>query len=278
MDFTIVTASLNYGRFIGECLASVAAQEGVTLEHLVMDAGSTDGTAEVVGRFPHATFIQEPDAGMSDGINKGFRRARGRRVMWLNADDRLKPGALAAVKAFAESEPDADVIYGGWDFVNEAGDFEKRMTVFPFRRRMLAHLGCYIGSTACFLRRETTTDAGHLLDADFRYVMDGEYYCRLAAAGKRFAYLPMVLADFRRHGGNLSLRHYGAEDAGAWLRLTRQWAESQAIRRAYGWTFFRNEHLNAVVDAGLFFFFLGQKAALKRLHRRRWKVAGESPR
>ena len=96
MDFTIVTASLNYGRFIGDCLASVAAQEGVNCEHLVMDAGSTDDTAAVVSHFPHATFFQEPDAGMSDGINKGFRRAKGDRVMWLNADDRLKPGERCA--------------------------------------------------------------------------------------------------------------------------------------------------------------------------------------
>ena len=112
MDFTIVTASYNYARFIGECLQSVASQEGVTFEHLVMDAGSKDDTAEVVGRFPHAQFFQEPDKGMTDGINKGFRRAQGRWVMWLNADDRLKPGALKAVKEFAENNPQADVIYG----------------------------------------------------------------------------------------------------------------------------------------------------------------------
>ena len=148
------------------------------------------------------------------------------------------------------------------------------MTVFPFQRRMLSHLGCYIGSTACFFRRATTIDEGHLLDPGFRYVMDGEYFNRLAAAGKRFECLPVVLADFRRHGGNLSLRHYGAKSAGEWLTLEKQWAESRAIRRAYGWTFFRNEQLNAVADAALFYFFLGQKAVLKRLHRGRWTVVG----
>ncbi len=268
LDFTVVTPSLNYGRFIGACLASVAEQEGVTLEHLVIDAGSTDETAETVARFPHATFFQEPDRGMSDGINKGFRRAQGKWLIWLNADDRLKPGALAAVKAFADSRPSADVIYGGWDFVAEDGGFEKRMTVFPFQRRMLSHLGCYIGSTACFFRRETTAGEGHFLNEDFRYVMDGEYFNRLAAAGKRFDYLPQVLAEFRRHGGNLSLRNRPGGDASAWLKLEHQWAESRAIRRAYGWTFFNNEHLNAVADAGLFYFFLGHKAVLKRWHAR----------
>jgi glycosyltransferase involved in cell wall biosynthesis len=267
-DFTIVTPSLGYGRFIGDCLASVAGQEGVTLEHRVIDAGSTDGTAEVVARFPHATFVQEPDGGMSEGINKGFRAARGTWVMWLNADDRLKPGALAAVKAHAATRPASDVIYGGWDFVREDGGFEKRMTVFPFRCRMLSHLGCYIGSTACFFRRTTTVGEGYLLDEDFRYVMDGEYLSRLAAAGKRFDYLPQVLAEFRRHGANLSLRNRPEGNAAEWLKREKQWAESRAIRRAYGWTFFKNDHLNAVADAVLYYGFLGQKAWLKRWHGR----------
>lgn len=273
MDFTIVTPSLNYGRFIGECLASVAAQKGVVFEHLVIDGGSSDETAAVVARHPHATFSQAPDRGMSDGINKGFRAAKGTWVMWLNADDRLKPGALAAVKGFAEGAGGgADVIYGGWDFINEAGALEKRMTIFPFRRRMLSHLGCYIGSTACFFRRETIIGGGHFLDIEFRYVMDGEFLNRLAAVGKRFDCLPRVLADFRLHGGNLSFRNYAPRDAAGWLKLERQWAESRAIRRAYGWTFFRSEQLNAIVDGLLFHLFLVQKGLLKRIHRHRWKV------
>jgi glycosyltransferase involved in cell wall biosynthesis len=269
LDFTIVTASRNYGRFIGDCLASVAAQTGVEVEHLILDGGSTDETAAVVERFPHASFVQEPDGGMSDAINKGFRAARGEWVMWLNADDRLLAGALEKVKQFAASQREADVIYGGWNFIDESGAHERRMTVFPFQRRMLAHLGCYIGSTACFLRRSTTIGEGHVLDTGFRYVMDGEYYNRLAAAGKRFEYLPEILAEFRRHGGNLSLRNRAAGGMAARLELEKQYAESRAIRRHYGLTFFSSEHLNAVVDAGLFHWFLGQKWLLKRWFQRR---------
>ena len=122
MDFTIITPSLNYGRFLGDCLESVAEQQGVTLEHLIIDGGSTDDSAEVAARFPHATWSQEPDKGMSDAINKGFHRAQGDWVMWLNADDRLKPGALAAMLPLLEKST-ADVVYGDWDFVDEAGNF-----------------------------------------------------------------------------------------------------------------------------------------------------------
>lgn len=265
-DFTIVTASYNYGRFIGECLESVACQPGVDFEHLVMDAGSRDDTAEVVSRFPHASFHQEPDKGMSDGINKGFRKAKGKWVMWLNADDRLKPGALREVLEFAEANETADVIYGAWDFINEQGAFTRRMGLFPFRKRMLIQQGCFIGSTACFYRRSTVIDAGFLLDEDFHYCMDGEYYARLANAGKNFAYLPVVLADFRLHGASISQSNLRARDAGGILRMQRQIAEVRAIRRAHGWDFGASRELADIADGVLSLFFRFQRGVLKMLH------------
>ncbi|MGJ8642773.1 MAG: glycosyltransferase family 2 protein [Luteolibacter sp.] len=268
-DFTIVTASYGYGHFIGECLASVAAQQGVTFEHLIMDAMSKDNTAEVVAGFPHAEFFQEPDKGMTDGINKGFRKAKGKWVMWLNADDKLKPGALAAVKAFAESKPNADVIYGCYDYMDGEGDFLRTMTLFPFDRRILLQHGCYIGSTACFLRRDTTIGEGHLLDDDFGFCMDGEYYSRLADLGKTFEYLPTILADFRLHDGSISQSSLGKADMKNLLRLQRQAAEPRAIRRKYGIRFFNDEPLNCAVDGILSHLFRLKKGLLKALHSRR---------
>lgn len=268
-DFTIVTASYNYGLYIGECLQSVADQEGVTFEHLVMDAGSKDDTAEVVARYPHASFYQEPDKGMTDGINKGFRKAQGKWVMWLNADDRLKPGALRAVKEFAESHPQADLIYGCWDFIDASGKFLRRMTLFPFDRRILVQQGCYIGSTACFYRRETTIAQGHLLDVDFGYCMDGEYYARLAHLGKRFLYFPETLADFRLHDESISQRSLGKDDMANVLRMQRQGAEPRAIRRIYGIKWFRDEALNSIVDGILYHSYRLKKGILKWWYARR---------
>lgn len=266
MDFSIITPSLNYGHYIGDCLQSVAAQQGVTFEHLVMDAGSADDTAGVVARFPHATFLQEPDHGMSDGINKGFRRARGTWVMWLNADDRLKMSALASVLDFARRQLAADVIYGCWDYIDAAGTVGRRMTLFPFDRRILVQVGCYIGSTACFFRRETTMAAGHLLNDDFGFCMDGEYYARLASLGKQFVYLPKVLADFRLHDESISQRSIGKEDIKSVLRLQRQAAEPRAIRRIYGTKWFGDEALNSMVDGVLYHAYRVKKGFLKTMH------------
>ena len=268
-DFTIVTASYNYGRYIGECLESVASQDGVTFEHLVMDAVSDDNTAEVVAGYPHASFFQEPDKGMTDGINKGFLKAKGKWVMWLNADDRLKPGALKAVKDFSEKHPEADVIYGCWDYIDGAGTFMRNMTLFRFDRRILIQTGCYIGSTACFYRRETTIAEGHLLDIDFGFCMDGEYYARLSSLGKRFVYFPATLADFRHHGESISQRSLGKQDMKSVLRFQRQAAEPRAIRRIHGIKFFRDEALNNVVDGLLYHVFRLKKGFLKVMYRNR---------
>jgi len=263
IDVTIVTASYNYADYIGEMLDSVVAQEGVCYEHLIFDAGSTDGTLDVIKQYDHVNLTVEGDNGMSDAINKGFRAAKGKWVIWLNTDDRLKPGALSKFIEFAATKPDADVIYGAWDFIDKKGDYIRTMKVFPFQKTMLSMLGCYIGSTSCFYRKATTIDEGHVLNERFMYVMDGEYYNRLAHLGKKFQHYNQVLADFRMHGSNLSQKHLKTEEIGGLLDQQLQFAESRAIRRAYGITLFKADQLNCFVDAILFYFFRAWKIVLK---------------
>lgn len=298
VDFTIITPSLNYGRFLGECLESVAGQLGdhkerrnvsadedaepwesdslnpsslhphgrsciappcVSLEHLVIDGGSTDDSAEVAAGFPHVTWFQEPDEGMSDAINKGFDRAKGDWVMWLNADDRLKPGALTKLLETLRNS-DADLVYGDWDFVDEDGRPIRRVVAPEWSRFVHVHHHCFIGSTAAFYRRETVIDAGHRLRKDFRYVMDGEFYARLDAAGKRFEHVPVTVAEFRLHGANASQRHLGkTRDMETILAAERQHVESRAIRRAYGVTLFEDPYLNGLADGVLWIAARGWK-------------------
>jgi glycosyltransferase involved in cell wall biosynthesis len=276
MQFTIITPSLNYGRFLGDCLESVAAQVDVEemragrprsleIEHLVIDGGSADDSAQVAARFPHVTWTQEKDEGMSDAINKGFDRAKGDWVMWLNADDRLKPGALAVMLPLLEKST-ADVVYGDWNFVDERGAFLRHVKSLPWSRFIHIHHHCFIGSTAAFYRRATLIDGGHRLRKDFRYVMDGEFYARLDAAGMRFEHVPVTVADFRMHGGNLSQRHRGRNrDMERILAAERQYVESRAIRRAYGVTWFEEPYLNGIVDGFLWLAAKGWKALKKNL-------------
>ena len=283
MHLTLITPSLNYGRFLGDCLESVARQAddisasedpragrqrslGITLEHLIIDGGSTDDSAEVAARFPHATWLQEPDGGMSDAINKGFERAKGEWVMWLNADDRLKPGALEAILPLLENCA-ADVVYGDWDFVDEGGSFLRHVKSLPWSRFVHVHHHCFIGSTAAFYRSATVIDRGHRLRNDFRYVMDGEFYARLDAAGMKFQHVPVTVADFRMHGGNLSQRHLGpGRTMEQILAAEKQFIESRAIRRAYGVTLFRDPYINGLVDGVLWLSAKVWKAMRKSLN------------
>jgi glycosyltransferase involved in cell wall biosynthesis len=236
-----------------------------TLEHLVIDGGSTDDSAAVAAGFPHAVWTREPDQGMSDAINKGFDRAKGEWVMWLNADDRLKPGALAAMLPLLETTK-ADVVYGDWDFVDEGGAFLRHVKSLRWSRFVHVHHHCFIGSTAAFYRRATVIGEGHRLRTDFRYVMDGEFYARLAAAGMSFEHVPVTLADFRMHGGNLSQRHRGKNrDLERILAAEKQYIESRAIRRAYGVTLFEEPYLNGIVDGILWLAAKGWKAVRRSL-------------
>lgn len=298
MRFTIITPSLNYGHFLGDCLESVASQipgsnhpssqttapavhsstfdhqtpdtplaknhpSPFTLEHLIFDAGSTDNSAEVAARFPHATWIQEPDRGMSHAINKGFDRATGDWVMWLNADDRLKPGALAEIAAVLAMS-DADVVYGAWDFIDVGGNFLRHVSAPRWSPFVHIHHHCYVGSTAAFYRKATVIDAGHRLREDFHYVMDGEFYARLDAVGLRFHRAPGCYADFRLHPANASQRHLsGSRELEQILAAERQHIESRAIRRAFGITLFHDPYLNGLIDGLLWLVAKTAKPFLK---------------
>lgn len=225
MNFSIVTPSLNQGRFIRDCIESVRSQAGVTCQHIVIDAGSTDETLVILKEYPHLNWISEPDAGMSDGINKGFLKATGDWVMWLNADDYLLPGALARVANHAGKNPNADVIYGECVFVDESRNILRRKLDHRFDFNILLFYGCYIQSTATFLKREIIS-AGHLLDLQYRNCMDFEYYLRLSHLGFRFSYLPETLAAFRWHPTNTSTQ-FSKRRHQERLEIQRRYLESR---------------------------------------------------
>ncbi|HUK42929.1 MAG TPA: glycosyltransferase family 2 protein [Candidatus Bathyarchaeia archaeon] len=203
-SISVITPSYNTATFIEDAMLSVARQSGVTVEHIVIDGASTDATLEIVKRHPQVQWISESDRGQSDAINKGFLRASGDLVGWLNADDYYLPGALEAVARAARDYPEADVFYGDCVFVNGEGTIVRSKVEHEFDPTVLLYFGCYIPSTSTFFRREVI-DSGLLLDCDYRVCMDFEYFARLAAAGRRFHYLPRVLAAFRWHGSNVSL-------------------------------------------------------------------------
>jgi glycosyltransferase involved in cell wall biosynthesis len=203
-SLSVITPCYNSAKFIQDAILSVAHQQGVAAEHIVIDGGSTDATLEILKRYPHVQWTSEPDRGQSDAINKGFLRAKGELVGWLNADDYYLPGALETIARAASAHAEADVIYGDCVFVDGEGAVVRSKVEHEFDRAVLLYFGCYIPSTATFFRREIV-QSGALLDCEYRVCMDFEYFARLAAAGASFHYIPRVLAAFRWHGSNVSL-------------------------------------------------------------------------
>lgn len=262
-DFTIVTPSYNYGRYIKDCIESVLNQEDVTYEHIIQDSCSTDETHDVLKEYPHLKVFVEKDSGMTEGINRGFRKARGKWVMWLNADDVLKPGALSAVKEFAAQHPEADVIHGAWEFVDAERKHLRYMKAIPCKLGILIYNGCYLASTAMFFNREKVIGQGLMLNDKFRYDMDGEYYVRLRKAGKMFVHYNKVLAEFRMHDANLSGRMQEHRDIDTELLRQRQTAENRAITRTYGRYFCSCNTVNEITDALLFQYWRFYKGFLQ---------------
>ena len=177
---TVVTPSYNQGRFIASTIESVLGQDYPNLEYIIVDGASTDETAEVVARYAgRLTFISEPDRGQSDAINKGFRRARGEYVAWLNSDDLFLPGAIDAAVAALRAHPDAGAVYGEGYQIDEAGNVISRFAVTQaFNLWKLLNLSDYILQQTVFFRRSVFDEVG-LLDEDLHYGMDWEILMRI---------------------------------------------------------------------------------------------------
>lgn len=197
---SIVTVCRNSAATLETAMRSVLAQLAPGDEYIVIDGASTDGSLEIIRRHVSrlAYWISEPDRGQSDALNKGFARATGDVVGWLNADDLLLPGALEVVRrTFAEGK--CDVLCGACRYEYPEG----RTRVAHVTRRQLLHLETYdpIHQPSCFWRRELHEAVGGL-DPTLQYGMDWDLWVRLARQGARFALTPEVLSVYRMTGSN----------------------------------------------------------------------------
>lgn len=178
---TIVTPSYNQGEFIRATIESVLAQDYPRLEYIIMDGGSTDQTAAIVGEYAgRLTWISEKDRGQAHAINKGFAMATGEIVAWLNSDDILLPGAVArAVNAFAAAPPGVGAIYGEGYLLDREGRITRRFPATePFNLWKLTYLSDYILQQSVFFRRAAIEEIGWL-DENLHYALDWDLLIRL---------------------------------------------------------------------------------------------------
>ena len=203
---SIVTPSFNQAEYLSACMESVLGQAYPRLEYLVLDGGSKDGSREVIARQAArlAYWASEADRGQASAVNKGWARAHGEILGWLNSDDQLAPGALEQVARAYRSNRAAAVIYGDIQEIDAHGRLVhlKHMAGFGVSSLLL---GKNMGQPGVFITRRAYEALGGL-DETLHYALDFDYFLRawLAFPASEMIYSGSVLALSRLWGGTKS--------------------------------------------------------------------------
>jgi glycosyltransferase involved in cell wall biosynthesis len=220
---SVVTPVLNGRRFLPDLLESIRAQDYPRIEHIVVDGGSTDGTLDLLASTPNMRWVTAADRGMYDAINRGFRLAGGDVLAYQNADDRYVPGAISTAVRHLVAHPELDAVYGDFRYVDEQGrplgSGVSRSR--PFDRSRLRHCNC-IPPHSLFVRARIVRGQGHWLDPHLQFAGDWEWVLAMAMAGRRFAYLPATLSEFRLHGRSKTATTGLRRRVEEWRRICRR--------------------------------------------------------
>jgi glycosyltransferase involved in cell wall biosynthesis len=197
-DVTVVIACFNYGAYLGDAVRSVLGQPGAAAHVIVVDDGSTDpGTHAVLDALPGGVeLIRQDNAGVAAARNAGIARVATPLVLCLDADDRLAPGALAALRVPLEQDSEAGFSYG-WHRFFGAWSGELRFPPYDPLRLLDRH---QIGLSA-LTRVEVLRDTGGF-DAAFARFEDWELWLSALEHGWRGVCVPAVTLEVRRHGAS----------------------------------------------------------------------------
>jgi glycosyltransferase involved in cell wall biosynthesis len=222
MKFSIITPSFRNSEWLKLCIASVTDQKGIELEHIVQDSCSDDGTQDWL---PHDKRVQafiEKDGGMYDAVNRGYRRATGDILAYLNCDEQYLPGALAAVRDFFEANPEVEVALAGTIVTDGDGKYMcHRHSMTPntqhlwFRFPML--------TSSIFIRRKVIHERGIFFDTRWRDL--GDFHWVLALMKNK---VPMKVCDaftsvFADTGENMNLKPNAIREKVETAAMTPSW-------------------------------------------------------
>jgi glycosyltransferase involved in cell wall biosynthesis len=213
MKIGIVTPSYNSAATIEETIQSVLSQaeEGVDLEYIIMDGGSTDGTVEIIKKYESRLkwWKSERDSGQVEALNKAFPRLEGEVLGFLNADDVFMPGALKKIAESFAAHPDADIIHGGVQWIDfEGRPLGKHLGRIESLEDVLDIFNVWWGNRQwaqpeVFFRRALKERIG-IFDERYDLAFDYDFWVRCFREGARVERLDTPLVKFRRHAGQKS--------------------------------------------------------------------------
>jgi glycosyltransferase involved in cell wall biosynthesis len=231
---SIVTPSYNQGRFVEATITSVLSQDYPRVEYFVCDGGSRDGSVDVIRRHAHRLtwWCSESDRGQSDAINKGWARATGDILAYLNSDDVLLPGAITRVVDVFRAHPTAGVVHGDWICIDEQGIELGKGAGRPTDLLRLRRHGQsrYIVQPAAFFRGDLVRRLGGV-DGSLRLSMDYDLLLRLAREAA-LVHVPSPLAAYRVH-----------TNAKTSAFVEAHWRETLAVQRRHGAPYLSTQRL-----------------------------------
>ncbi len=222
---SIITPSYNQAAYLEAALRSVLEQDYPRVEYFVADGGSTDGSVEIIRKYSDrlAWWVSEKDRGQADAVNKGFGRATGEIIGWLNSDDLYEPGAITRAVQLFEQHPDAALVFGDVRSIDGQG---QAINIMRFGEWGLADLMAFniISQPGVFIRRAALEEAG-TLDLSYHYLLDHHLWLRVAQHGSMI-YTPHIQASARFHAEAKNVAH--ASRFGEEAYRIVDWMQSQA--------------------------------------------------
>ena len=227
VDFSIVTPSFRNSKWLKLCIASIADQDGVTLEHIVQDAGSDDGTLEWLVHDRRVRAYVEKDRGMYDAVNRGFRRSTGEFLAYLNCDEQYLPGALRAVRDFFHQHPGIEVVLSHTVVINADGTYNcHRKAILPLK----SHLWHFFPVITCslFVRRSVLEGRGIYLDTQWRDVADFFWVMEMLKHQVPMAVLQQFTSAFTETGANMNLKPNARRESEIKMSMAPRWVRTLA--------------------------------------------------
>ena len=228
LALSVVTPVYNSSRYLGATLDSVARLT-VPHEHIVIDGGSTDGTVELLeGREdPRLIWVSEPDRGQTHAVNKGYERARGELVGWLNGDDEYVPDAVDRAVERMLDDAAIDAVYGSMEITDEDGVGRRTYRPWPFSWRLYLFIGDYLTTPTIIFRRSLLERVG-LLDERYVDAADYDFHLRLLRHA-RVERMDEPLVRFRYHAESKTGSDYDRGQREA-LQIRLRWARGRRDR------------------------------------------------